>query len=592
MDLPRCLCLAITFVAVSAICGAAGAQRSPDSGAERYAAPRSAQTLIDSSTVLKAARGAQATFERIRRRYAPRSLGGPRPSRVERIGRYDHWDDEDTSEYNIPKPPPVESPRVVAARRVLLARLDTAVTRLPANDWLVGHTVRYLIEAGDLDAAEQRARDCEATSWWCAALLGLVHHAAWRFAPADSTFAAALALMPEPERCAWTDLSALLADSVRERYEKVSCANRGSVNQRIWWLADPLHLRPGNDRRTEHYARMTMDRLQDRAQSGYGHVWRDNDLGELLRRYGWPSYFAQTPPSPGRMEPPGITAYNRAPSYHFLIDGDPLDPLETLDEQRWTLRPMSPRERYAPAYGTFATLRQLTSTFRRGDSLLVISAYDVRDDTLMPAGPLTAALILSDSPDAPTTQDVRHDAPARGTLAAMAADASALAAIEIIGGNRVRRARVPVVGTGRTVGSIGISDLGFFTPGDSLPGSTDAFRELARASHRVRRGERLGLFWELYGLRPSDKELRLQIQVVREGRGWLRRAGERIGLVGRQGSLGFGWRDAARDDSTVAARSIIVDLHGLDTGAYRIELRLMRGTDAPVMTSRRLEIVR
>src|SRR5688500_1116090 len=112
------------------------------------------------------------------------------------------------------------------------------------------------------------------------------------------------------------------------------------------------------------------------------------------------------------------------------------------------------------------------------------------------------------------------------------------------------------------------------------------------SSATVRRGQRLGLYWELYGLRPTDANLRLQVQVVREGRGWLRRAGERIGLIGRQGGVGFGWRDAARDDSTIAARSIIVDLRSLDPGTYRIELRLTRGSDAPVVASRRLEIIR
>jgi hypothetical protein len=100
------------------------------------------------------------------------------------------------------------------------------------------------------------------------------------------------------------------------------------------------------------------------------------------------------------------------------------------------------------------------------------------------------------------------------------------------------------------------------------------------------------LYWELYGLRPADAELRLQVQVIREGRGWLRRAGERVGLLGRQGSVGFGWRDDARRDAGIAPRSIIVDLTGLDPGSYRIELRLARGGDAPVTASRRLEITR
>lgn len=587
----RRLSLSIAILGIAAAFGAARAQATADLASRPPSGESITPAPADSAAVLEAARSAQTTFERVRRRHLSRSQDAPGSRCDETIGRYCYWDDDDTSEYAVPEPTPAESPRVIEARTALLARLDSASALLPGDDWLAGQHVRYLIEAGAFDAAEARASTCAATSWWCRALLGLAHHAAWRYPAADSAFADALATMPETERCAWTDLTVLLADSVRAGYRRASCAGRDALNDRVWWLADPLHFRAGNDRRTEHYARVTMDRIQRRAASGYGVAWRD-DLGELLRRYGWPSYFAQTLPQPGRNEPPGISAYHRTPSYHFLADGDPLESLRGLAERRWTLRPLGPRERYAPPYATFATLRQLTSLFRRGDSVLVVAAYDARGDTLMPAGPLTAALIVSASPTSLRAQRVRHDASTRGALMVLAADTPMLASIEVIGGNRVHRARLAVALADSLPRSIRISDLAFFAPGDSLPATIDAFLRVASASATARRGEKLGLFWELYGLRATDDEMTLRVQVIREGRNWLRRAGERVGLIGRRGGVGFGWREDNRGNQSIAPRSIVVDLTGLDPGEYRIEVSLARGTDTPATASRRLEIIR
>jgi len=224
----------------------------------------------DSVAVLETARGAQGDFERIRRANLPRRQGISGRYCDEVIGRYCFTDDGDTSEYALPETPPTEASRITSARETLIARLDSAGDALPGDEWIVGHRVRYRIEAGHLGDAERVARNCAAARWWCDALLGMVHHAGWRYPEADSAFAAALAAMPEDERCIWMDLSAVLADSVAKEYRRTPCAERASLNDRIWWLADPSHLRQGNDRRTEHYVRVTLDRLQRSATSGYG----------------------------------------------------------------------------------------------------------------------------------------------------------------------------------------------------------------------------------------------------------------------------------------------------------------------------------
>ncbi len=584
--------LALAFVACTAAAGLpeARAQAGPDD--ETRTPKPSAGSRADSATVLRSARTAQATFERVRRRNLPRGFGSRSSTCGERVGRFCYWDEEGTSEDDLPSPPPEESGRVTGARNLLIAYLDSASQALAGDDWIAGQHVRYLLEAGRFDDARMRADDCHATAWWCSALLGLVHHARWRHDAADIAFSAALAAMPKAERCEWTDLTVLLDNPLRARYANMPCAERESLNEPLWWLADPLHHRAGNDRRTEHYARVTIERMQHRAASGYGLSWGD-DLGELLLRYGWPSHFVQGAPSPGSMEPPSITAHDPSPGYHFLPDGDSRDSLLALTRDRWTIRPERPRERYAPAYATFATLRQLTTLFRRGDSVLVVAAYDVGGDTLMAGASLTGALLVSDGPDAGVTSgSVRQDTPTSGTLFVTAPDRPLLASVEILAGNRVHRSRLGLGFTDSLHRRVRMSELGLFVPGDGLPTSLDGFLQRAMAAPVVRRGEKLGLYWEVYGLRPDDSELILRVEIERTRRGWLGRLGERVGLLGGDGGVRLGWRESARTADSISPRAVVVDLSGLDPGEYRLRIDVGRGSDLAVSTSRLLEVVR
>jgi hypothetical protein len=42
----------------------------------------------------------------------------------------------------------------------------------------------------------------------------------------------------------------------RRGYRETACQEWAEVEARLWWLADPLYLRPGNDRYTEHRSRV------------------------------------------------------------------------------------------------------------------------------------------------------------------------------------------------------------------------------------------------------------------------------------------------------------------------------------------------
>ena len=568
-----------------------------DAGAQSAAPPRdggpSAReiTAADSESVLRAVRSAQSTFERARRRHLPRQFGTRSGPCGEIIGRFCYWDDDSTDDEPLREIPPPDPPRTIQARLQLLAALDSASAALPTHGWIAGLHVHYLLEAGRLEQATARAQGCAAEGWWCAALEGLADHAAWRYAEADSAFARALSAMPDSVRCDWTDLEVLLDAPTREVYRTTDCTARASLDSRIWWLADPSYLRPGNDRRTEHFARVTRARIHRNAASGYGMAWR-RDLEEIVRRFGWPSHFTQEIQQAHNTDRPRITAYHDSPSYRFTAQENLAEDWRALDDTSWSIRPVQPRERYSPPYATFWKLTYQSALFRRGDSTLLVVAYDASEDSLLRPGPVTAALVASAGPPPlPDQRTVRDEAALRGTLLVTLPDAPAVASAELIAGARMLRARFGVGFPAAPPRALRMSQLAFFDPADSVPADLDAFLPLARASASIKSGSSLGLYWEVYGSAPRGDALTLDVEIVREGVGWLRRAGERIGLVGRSTRVAFGWRESARGDGIIP-RALVVDLRGLDPGTYRIEVSLTPDGETPLTASRRIEITR
>jgi hypothetical protein len=580
--------LALLFAVVCSAPDAASAQDAP--APARRGRPVARPGFLDSSDALGRARAAQRDFENLRRRFLPHVYytGSGCQERVGRICWFD--DDDDTA--SVPSVPPPEPPRIVAGRERFLARLDTLASAIPGDDWIIGQQVRYLIEAGQVDEAVNLARDCAPRRWWCDAVGGLALHTARHFAAADSAFASALAGMPEAERCEWIDLTRVLEGDLLEAYRPLSCAERLTFNDRLWWLTDPLHARPGNDRRTEHYSRVTLDRAQHRAVSVHRLTWGE-DLGELTVRYGWPSHYAQHMPGMNASSPPTTLAYHRTPVYQFFPMVEGMD-LWTADESAWALHRRRAPEHYSPTYATFGALDEQTAAFPRGDSVLVATAYDAGADTLFGDAPLEAALVLTRGPDSPeSVTSLIGGASRRGTLTATLADGPLLASVEIIGKDRVRRARVGVPSRPKTTAGIRLSDLAYFTPaGDSLPDSFAAFLPTMRTTTTARQGERLGLYWELSGLAGTDARLVTRIDVVREGRHWLRRAGERIGILSPDRGVRLGWQEAFRDANGTVPRSVVVDLTTLEAGTYRIEVTVGAPGETPMIASRGLRIVR
>jgi hypothetical protein len=454
-----------------------------------------------------------------------------------------------------------------AARQVLIAALDSAAQRLPRDDFIAGQRIRFLVDQRDVPQALRVARECAASPWWCAALTGYVRAAANDVVGAEAAFASALSSMPRERRCEWTDHRAVLDDASRDKYADVSCAARDELNTRLWWMADPLLIEPGNARRVEQYVRIVQVDLRSAMPRDERYSWNDeigNDARRaMISRYGWPAYASwggptqdsghtgylrvnTSPPNP----PYTTYEYTGARSHVIPVWRAIADPFRALPED-WNLMPPDPRETPPPPrqvatgpilFGPGPTkpaapkfwwpaehfqpanpLTQLPhgqrALLRRKDGALLAVATDLSALRLgMANGDTVPAvtLVTSTGPD-----DIRRIATATGIVGTPFEIHGLIGAAEGVAGIEYLAVEpsVPVAGRLR-FGIAPLAPLAALTPGQfassdpvllrtlaggaTLPSEPDRALRLMATSHVVSASGQIGVYWETYGFKPTD----------------------------------------------------------------------------------------
>lgn len=583
----------------------------------RSAAAQVRDTAPDAAERLEEARDRQRSFERTRRWALPlgRSSG---ESCDEVIGRYCLWHENDPDWTPHPEPEEVKE-----ERRRLLRALERAEAANAGSDWVVGQRVRYLVQAGRAGEALAAARGCRATRWWCRALEGYALHRLGRYEAAETTFETALSIMPGEDRRDWTDLEWLLDGDAEDEYDDADRAARDRLAEHAWWLADPLYLVAGNERRTEHLARWVADRMYEDASSPFGPFWGD-DLGELLVRYGEWEGFERVAPSPNRPGGrPDVIAHQPQHAQQFFPTGGVLTDPTAAPADAWRLDDAAPQATFAPAYtDSVRPLAHQVAVFRRRDSARVVATYrldadpdpegdaDADDaDTPEPtashrdtaaAKGVEALLYLSESPGSGAVERRRRGG-ATGTLVASLPARPHLLSLEALRrDSRVAaRARFGLVLRGHPEGVPGISDLLLFRPaaaggtssgeGGGLPSDLEEAIERARPPGALRPGERVGLFWELYG--PSGRLAGMEISVAvgEADGGWLRTLADRLGLG--EGAAGVEWRDRPLADGRIHPRALVFTLPpSLEPGEYELEVAVRLPGYDPLVARRPVEV--
>lgn len=526
----------------------------------------------DSARLARSARSAQWSFEAFRRQHLPVGHGFSGPCDV-RIGRYCYWRGEEEQ-------PPDEAPEIARRRNELLRVLDSVSRQLPGDPWVAGQRVRYMAEAGRTDDALRfAATECRAAAAWCAALAGYAEHVAGRFQAADSAYAIALAAMDPEERCRWLDISRIVDDATATRLRTLDCAARATLTRRILEIAAPLYSVSTTDLYTEHLARVTRGQMAERAASPDGESWAD-DQRDLTIRYGWSSWYSRSIPTTMSMDArPSITGHDRGKPYNFILPADALGRIGHVTTADWSLDDQRALTGYAPSYArSVHDLPSQVAIFRRGDSTLVVGAWDARRDTTLLGRELVAAIALSgDSGARVLTRDT--SAKAVGRIMGAGVVDSGLVSLELLAVADRRAARVRMGLPPRTAGRIALSSLLLYAPSGEPAYNIAAVKDSALASEIIPASRTAGVYWEAYGVRDGGEPVHYSLSVEQVGVSWARRAAERLHLADPTSALRLQWDEVVRPEQGVAGRGVRVDLSRLRGGRYVVTLEVSSAND-------------
>jgi hypothetical protein len=563
----------VALLALTFQLGLAASPVSPPQG-------RVARAAADSTRDLRLARSAQSTFERARRYSLPEGGGSAGRCDVQ-LGRFCWWYDE--------QPPnlPPEAAQITRRRAELVATLDALAERRPGDPWITGMRVHYRIDGKDAAGADSVARACGASAWWCLALVGYAGHSLGHAAAAESAFTAALAAMPEEDACKWRDISVLLPSNTRHYYENLSCESRRPVEERYWLLSRPQLAGPANEWRSEFLARRLLATLYRDATSTLQGSWgRDNE--ELMLRYGWPIGWRKSQTAYGSATDISVTEYHSTPSYNFAPVEALYDTSAASENDGWELEARKPEARFSPRLvARVAPVAMQVARFRRGDSVLVASAYAASHDSLGAASAAVLAVALHDG----TLRSIPADGRS-GTARLLVESVPILAGMEISDTTTRTLARArSLMRVPERTDDLALSDLLLFRAPEGAPESLDAALAAAIPGDTMSRSRPIAIYWETYGVAESGESFDVGVTVERIDRSWIRGAKQLLRLAAPDNPLRLRWNDARPATSGEAlSRAISLDLGNQSPGKYRITVGLIRANGAVVSSAREIEL--
>jgi hypothetical protein len=532
------------------------------------------------------ARRAQVRFEAIRRMHLPNDRGAPPSGPYDvPIGRFRYWYDPSDS-VRIPDPS-----QIVESRNELLVLLDSLARLDPANGWIAGQRVRYLIEGGRADDAVQVARGCTASDWWCSALAGLALHSAQRYQSADSAYGVALAAMSAEQRCQWMDIRPLLWPRVAHELDGLGCEARAERANELFVLAQPMWSSGGNDLRTEHFARLTMAVILSRAANAEGMAWGD-DTKELVERYSWPEWFTRDARPPavlfGQL---WVLGHDREPSF-VLFPDIAAGGGAALREEDWRFDAHMAPSRYAPRHvSAIVDLPHAITRFPRGDSTMLVIAFDVSDTAIAADEPrLTVGTLVG-----PSMRLVREDSVMRtdgtritGTAALVVPDRDVLLSIELYGPKSRRLARMRYTIDRPLPGAWQLSDLLLFDASTiSIPTTLDSAVGAALPGERYTVRKPLGVLWELHAPPlTSPAWMSVTLEPVRVSAA--RRLAIRLHLAGNAPAIRLRWQLSPAEAS---GKAISLQLPDRARGLYRLTVAVETSQGVATSSAREIDLM-
>ncbi len=562
------------FLAAAPLAGA-GAQimRDPGSATAEPGAPPTA--------TVEGGHNAQREFERFRRAHLPSAKSSTPKNCDETVGRFCYWYDEKES---IPAEPKI----IADARNRFLAALDSLEKAFPGDRWISGQRVRYLDEAGRHQEALDAARACKVGGWWCDILIGFALHELGQYVESGKIYETAIGKMLPRDQCAWHEVALLIDDDARQEYRRYPCGDpqRAAFENRVWFLGRTLYSMSGNDTRTEWYARMTMAQLLQDAPSQYEFGF-DDDERELLLRFGWERAWA--------LSRDGIQGAEAIPAYRMIPPGFVINDPSLSDSANWRVQLPPVIARYSPPYAkTLKPLEHQKAIFHRGDSAIVVVAYDARVTPELAGTPIRAAVVVTPGTSTTGYGQIRDNADPLGVFMVKAPWGPLLMSAEVSAPahSAVARARYGVRPPFAVGARVTLSDLLFYKPYGTFPTTVEEAAPHAVPTERLRADEKLGVYWESYGTDPNGEKMSISLTVVKEveEEGFLRRQAKALKLVTVATPVSVSVEDMSARGASVSPRAIELDISTLKKGSYIVQLEITVAGQYTVRADHRIEI--
>jgi hypothetical protein len=208
----------------------------------------------------------------------------------------------------------------------------------------------------------------------------------------------------------------------------------------------------------------------------------------------------------------------------------------------------------------FSTLEHQLAVFQRGDSAVVVAAFDQSADPGWRNIPLEVALFLARDESSEPIIVRPADREPRGVLSANVSAEPYLLSFEMFSREmrRAARARYGIRPVPVDRFQFAISDV-LVTSGEApLPTSLESASLRARGSLRVQAGERIGVYWEVYGLGPDAESISLYLALQQVGEGEFDRLVDVP--LSEKTPLSLGWEDVVPAYTRIWPRSLSVDL--------------------------------
>jgi len=525
-------------------------------------------------------------------------------------------------------------------RATLIRNLEHLAPEAGNSEWLFRQRVALAVKNGELERAHAIAETCSGMEWWCMTLRGFTEH---RLRPGSGVtdFDSAFSLLERhprrlPDgrfawglgptaRCTWSDVRAVVPADLLSNVLEWSCPKGNERRERFWWLADPLWVRPGNERYLEHLARQVMVRMDldvlkavaeaDSEPGVEDWMWQDVDLYSayaLAFRQGFPNsrrvmqnpaqtrmYFGYrgTAPYvhggysfvPDRMrylepvkstandwavewQPDGCAApwadrameASRTPSAEeWLGQGEELD--------RCGMERLITRE-------TWHNLEHQVAEFRRGGQLLFVAAAPLPDE-LGPSEKLQPALAIGRVDDRSIrTTEAAIDLQRTFRSRMVTDSGNYVISIEVVGPDHIGRARLGALAQPLDNG-FGVSDLALVEARfvrDSL-----GLEHALLPSLHFSQVDRVGVYLEVYGTGPAEP-LNVTLTAEKTKAGLLTRIGRKLRLTSAERAVEISWADQADETGQVRRIFFELTLDELGKGERRLKLAVERanGTEA------------